>query len=119
MAAAGTIVRLVPSALTVARKLGCPLAGPNVATSGGRGGGNVTMKVSTAMLAALRAAAPSAKLRQKARLCHKLSRGAVEPRALSERAMRFQVRAGGVMGSTSSASLLSRSSQYATALAKA
>jgi hypothetical protein len=111
-------MRLVPPALIAATKVGWPLLVPSVARSGGRGG-EISTKVRPPMLAAASAAAPIAKLRQKARLRHKLSRGCEGLGMRTARAMRDQARSGGATGATASASTPSRSSQKATSEAKA
>src|SRR3981081_950519 len=112
-------MRLVPPVLTAATKFGCPLLALSVASSDGRDAGEIAMKVGAPMLAAANAAEPIAKLRQKARLCHRLSRAVDGSRNRMARAMRVQARSGGATGATASASPPRRSSQNATSFAKA
>ena len=70
------------------------------------------------MLATASAAEPIAKLRQKMRLCHRLSRAVEGSGMRMARAMRLQARSGGAIGATASANVPSRSSQNATSPAK-
>ena len=86
---------------------------------GARATGEISMKVSAPMLAAASAAAPIAKLRQKVRLCHRLSRAVAGSRRRTARAMRVQARSGGATGATASTKVPSRSSQNAISSAKA